>query len=73
MHTQTQINGQREDVLKRDDDGTFPLHKAVIGGMVSGALAQVRGNQGANGGATSLGRQVLNLSHMHHHHIRCSS
>lgn len=30
----------REDVLKREADGTFPLWKAVVGGMVSGALAQ---------------------------------
>jgi solute carrier family 25 (mitochondrial uncoupling protein), member 27 len=30
----------REDVLRREADGTFPLWKAVVGGMTSGALAQ---------------------------------
>lgn len=30
----------REDVLMREADGSFPLWKAVMGGMVSGAMAQ---------------------------------
>lgn len=30
----------RESVLKREADGSFPLHKAVLGGMFSGGLAQ---------------------------------
>ena len=30
----------REDVLERDVDGSFPLYKAVIAGMASGAAAQ---------------------------------
>jgi solute carrier family 25 uncoupling protein 27 len=30
----------REDVLKREADGSFPLWKAVLGGMFSGGLAQ---------------------------------
>ncbi|EWM22605.1 solute carrier family member 27 [Nannochloropsis gaditana] len=30
----------REDVLGRDADGSFPLHKAVAAGMLSGAIGQ---------------------------------
>lgn len=30
----------REDILEREEDGSFPLYKAVMAGMMSGAAAQ---------------------------------